>query len=64
MIYVMIQGANIRGAFESVSEAKVFFSETTNTDVANIKDKESFNGDILFLVNNYAQARLKKTILY
>lgn len=65
MVFVMMQGSNVRGVFDSVWEAKVFFNNTTGVAIKDIKDVECpLSGDVLFKIDNYTQARLKKTTYY
>lgn len=64
MVYVLVQGARIVGVFESIFHAKSFFSDATGVKFSKIVEERSINGDILFKIDNYTQARLKETIFY
>ncbi len=65
MVFVMVQGARVVGVFESVYHAHCHFSDVTGVKFKDIREYEDkLNGDILFMVNDYCQARLKKAVFY
>jgi len=62
MVFVMVQGSHVRGVFDTVWEAKVHFSDTTNVPIKDVVEETHLNGDTLLKVNGYCQARLKQTV--
>lgn len=61
MVYVMLQGSRVRGVFDSVWLARVFFSDTTGVALGEIEEFECFTGHVLLRVSGYTQARLVPT---